>query len=179
MRRRSQLATVLVLVLVTAGCTGTPADGSTATSTSTPTSTPTVTSAGGTTPTPTSTATPRPAGDIDFPDGPKSPPERPATLNASTVREYVRTYEYRYAYNSLWINEYTDVTLDCRVDDVGRRSAAYEAVVTCSGYSNTNVPENSTVTPGPHADWFTQTFRYRVTEDATRRYDAENRDSAS
>ena len=120
-----------------------------------------------------------PAGSVDFPDGPKDRPDRPSTLNASTVREYVRTYEYRYAYNSLWIDEYTDVTLDCRVDDVTRRSWGYEAVVTCTGYSNTRIPESATPptpTPGPHADWFTQTYRYRVSEDTIRRYDAENRD---
>ncbi|MFB6255298.1 MAG: hypothetical protein ABEH58_00985 [Haloplanus sp.] len=153
MRARSPpaLPTVLALVVVTAGCAGVPAGD------------------------PTPTATP-PTTDIDFPEGPKDRPDRPATLNASTVREYVRTYEYRYAYNSLWINEYTDVTLDCRIDDITRRADGYEAVVTCTGYSNTDVPANSTHTPGPHADWFTQTYRYRVSERATRRRDVENRD---
>jgi hypothetical protein len=92
------------------------------------------------------------------------------------VREYVRAHEYRYAYNSLWINEYTEVTLDCRVDDVTRRSWGYEAVVTCTGYSNTDVPEDATATPGPHADWFTQSFRYRVSEGATERVRVETRD---
>lgn len=149
---------VLVLVLVTAGCAGAPADGSTATDTPTDAS--------------------PPSGDVDFPDGPKERPDRPSTLNASAVREYVRTYEYRYAYNSLWINEFTEVTLDCRVDDVRRRDGGYEAVVTCTGYSNTRVPENATLTPGPHVDWFTQSFRYYVSEDATLRLDTENRDSA-
>jgi len=165
MRLRLALPALLSLALVTAGCAGTPADGSTATPT----------------PTDESTATPTttPSGDIDFPDGPKDPPARPSTLNESSVREYVWTYEYRYAYNSLWINEYTDVTLDCRVDDVSERSWGYEAVVTCTGYSNTDIPENATTptpTPGPHADWFTQTYRYRVSEAATERREAENRD---
>ena len=104
--------------------------------------------------TPTATTTSSPSGDVDFPDGPK---ERPA-------------------YNSLWMNEYTDVTLDCRVDDVTRRDWGYEAVVTCTGYSNTRPPENSTNTVGPHADWFTQSFRYRVSEEATERVRVENRD---
>ncbi|MFB6304571.1 MAG: hypothetical protein ABEH47_05350 [Haloferacaceae archaeon] len=124
-------------------------------------------------------ATPPPAGSVDLPDGPKDPPERPSRLTASTVREYVRTYEYRYAYNSLWVNEHTEVTLDCRVDDVTERSWGYEAVVTCTGYSNTRVPENSTATPGPHADWFTQSYRYLVSENATHRRDAAERDPAS
>jgi hypothetical protein len=165
MRRQLGLALLLALALVTAGCAG----GSTGAGTGTATATD------------TATATP-PAGSgtIDFPDGPKEPPARPSTLNESSVREYVRTYEYRYAYNSLWINEYTDVTLDCRVDDVTRREEGYEAVVTCTGYSNTRVPENATATPGPHADWFTQTYRYRVTEETTRRWRAaENRDPVS
>jgi hypothetical protein len=151
---------MLILALVTAGCAGSPPDGTPATGT--PTQTPTV--------------TPDRSGTIDFPDGPKERPDRPSTLNASSVREYVRTHEYRYAYNSLWVNEYTDVTLDCRVDDVHRRDGGYEAVVTCTGHSNTRVPENATVTPGPHADWFTQSFRYYVSEDTVLRLDAENRD---
>ncbi|MFB6103417.1 MAG: hypothetical protein ABEJ73_12755 [Haloplanus sp.] len=158
MRLRTALV-ALTLVLTTAGCAGAP------TATSRPVASP--------------TATPLPAGDIHFPEGPKAPPERPSTLNASAVREYVGAYEYRYVYNSLWINEYTDVTLDCRVDTVTHQPWGYEAVVTCTGYSNTRPPENSTVTPGPHADWFTQTYRYRVSEDTTRRRDAENRDPVS
>lgn len=147
------LVALLAVSLATAGCVGT--------QTGTP------------------TATPLPPGSVDLPDGPKEPPERPATLNESSVRGYVSTYEYRYAYNSLWINEHTDVTLDCRVDSVTDRSWGYEAVVTCTGYSNTDVPENSTASPGPHADWFTQSYRYRVSRDATRRHQVENRDPVS
>lgn len=147
------LIVLLALALATAGCVGT--------QTGMP------------------TATPLPPGSVDFPDGPKEPPERPATLNASSVREYVGAYEYRVAYNSLWINEHTDVTLDCRVDSATERPWGYEAVVTCTGYSNTDVPENSTASPGPHADWFTQSFRYRVSEDATHRDQVDPRDPVS
>ncbi|WP_248897049.1 hypothetical protein [Haloplanus halobius] len=172
MRSQVGLAALLAIALVTAGCAGVQPDGGTATDTATGTATPTDTA------TPTATATATPA-NVDFPDGPREPPARPATLSASSVREYVETYEYRYAYNSLWINEYSEVTLDCRVDNVTQRSSGYEAVVTCTGYSNTNVPENSTLTPGPHADWFTQSYRYRVTETATRRQRVENRDPVS
>ena len=172
MRFRLALSAVLVLALVTAGCAGTPVDGSTETPTATATETPTAT----VTETPTATATPLPSGDIHFPDGPRERPDRPSTLDASTVREYVRTYEYRYVSNSLWINEYTDVNLDCRVEDVTKREWGYGAVATCTGHSNTRVPENSTLTPGPHADWFTQSFRYRVSENATRRQPVESRD---
>ncbi|WP_049936351.1 hypothetical protein [Haloplanus natans] len=70
------------------------------------------------------------------------------------------------------------MTLDCRVDDVTRREWGYEAVVTCTGHSNTEVPENTTATSAPHADWFTQSFRYRVGQNATKRDAAETRDAA-
>jgi len=144
---------LLALALATAGCVGT--------ETGTP------------------TATPLPQGSVDLPDGPKEPPERPAVPNESSVREYVRAFEYRAAYNSLWINEYTDVTLACRVDSVSERPWGYEAVVTCTGHSDTNVPENATVTPGPRADWFTQSYRYRVDETATHRDQVDPRDPVS
>jgi hypothetical protein len=152
-RPRVPVVALLVLALTTAGCVGTPAG--------------------------TPTATPLPAGSVELPDGPKEAPERPATLNRSTVREYVGAYEYRFAYNSLRINEYTDVTLDCRVDSVTERPWGYEAVVTCTGHSYTNVPANATATPGPHADWFTQSFRYRVSERATHRQQVEPREPVS
>lgn len=174
---RARIAAVVftALVLATTGCTGTQTGSSTPTpQTETPTPTPQ---------TETPTATPLPSGSVDFPDGPKELPVRPEVLNASSVREYVRTVEYRVAYNSLWINEYTDVTLACRVDTVSEQPWGYEAVVTCTGYSNTNVPENvtenGTATPGPHADWFTQSFRYRVSENATHRHRVDSRDPVS
>lgn len=68
------------------------------------------------------------------------------------------------------------MTLDCRVDDVDERSWGYEVVVTCTGHSNTRPPENATATPGPHFDYFTQSYRYRVSEKATQRSEAENRE---
>ena len=172
---RTAAVLLIVLALSTAGCIGPQTGSSTATpQTETPTATPQ---------TATPTATPLPSGSVDFPDGPKELPARPEVLNASSVGEYVRTVEYRVAYNSLWINEYTDVTLACRVDTVSEQPWGYEAVVTCTGYSNTNVPENvtenGTATPGPHADWFTQSFRYRVSETATHRQRVDARDPVS
>jgi hypothetical protein len=113
------------------------------------------------------------------PDGPVEVPARPPVLNDSSVRAYVLDVEYAVAYNSLWINEYTTVTLDCRVDDVSERRWGYQAVVTCTGYSNTDVPATATATPGPHADWFTQSFRYRVGEDATHREGIDPREPVS
>lgn len=144
---------VLALALTTAGCVGSDAG--------------------------SPTATPLPAGSVGYPDGPKDAPERPVTLNESSVHEYVQTAEYRYAYNSLWVNEYTDVTLECRVDAVNETAWGYESIVTCTGYSNTNVPENATATSAPHADWFTQSFRYRVSENATHRNQVEASDPVS
>jgi hypothetical protein len=163
-RPRTAAVLLLALTLTVAGCAGT----GIGTGTGTPTAT-----------TEMPTATPLPRGSVDFPDGPKAPPERPTVLNGSAVREYVRALEYRVAYNSLWINEYTDVTLSCRVDGVSEQPWGYEAVVTCTGYSDTNVPENATATPGPHADWFTQSFRYRVGADATHRHRVDSRDPVS
>lgn len=166
MRPRTALPALLSIALLSAGCLGGLVGSPTPTAT--PTATPT-----------TPTATPLPAGSVEFPDGPKEPPDRPATLNASTVREYVYAYEYRYVYNSLWINEYTDVSLDCRIDTVTDQPWGYAVVVTCTGYSNTEPPENATATPGPHADWFTQTYRYLVSDEHTHRRDAERRDPVS
>lgn len=148
---------LLAVALATAGCVGTQ-PGSTA-GTEFPTETAT----------PTDTVTPPPSGTVELPSGPKGPPERPPVLTRSTVREYVRTYEYRYAYNALWMSEHTDVELDCQVDEVSKTSWGFAVVVTCTGHSNTNPPDTATATPGVHADWFTQTFRYLVSEDATRR----------
>jgi len=170
---RTRPVAVLIVALLLSGCFGVPNGGSTAEPTETTVE-----------PTTDVTAEPTPAGPpsgrVDFPDGPKERPERPATLNDSSVRTYVERYEYRYAHNSLWMNEYTDVTLDCRIDDVTERPWGYAAVVTCTGYSNTDVPENATTTAtaGPHADWFTQTYRYLVSGDATERRRIENREPA-
>ncbi|WP_157526131.1 hypothetical protein [Halorientalis sp. IM1011] len=122
------------------------------------------------------TTTPLQRGDIDFPDGPKERPERPSPVSENTVREYVKRHEYRYVYNSLWIDEHTDVIVDCRVDSVEQRQWGYEAVVTCTGYAESQ--ENPTATIA-HADWFTQSYRYRVSENTTQRLEAKNRDPVS
>lgn len=127
----------------------------------------------------TPTPTPLPSGSVDFPDGPKEQPDRPVILNQSSVREYVNSYEYRLAYNRLWINQYTEVTLDCQVESVTEQPWGFEAVVTCTGHSNTDVPEDATVTRGPHYDWFTQSFLYRVSEGATHRTQVENRETSN
>lgn len=148
MRHRTALAAAVILLVVTAGCA--------------------VDAPGPSTPSPAASGTPTaPSGSVDFPPGPKDPPARPAVSNASAVREYVRAYEYRYAYNSLWANENSTVRLVCRVDDVTRRPWGHEAVVTCTGSSETD---------GLNADWFTQSYRYRVSETATNRTRVETRE---
>ena len=163
MRLRVPALLVLALALGLAGCTG-PQDAAT-----TPSPTPTATPA----------PTPLPPGDVDYPDGPMERPERPDQLTASAVGEYVESFEYGYAYNSLWLSEHSSVTLACRLDNVTERPWGYAAVVTCTGYSNTTPPANATETAGPHADWFTQSFRYRVSENATHREQVKNRDPVS
>jgi hypothetical protein len=164
MRHRSAVAALFALVVVTAGCVGT--DPGTQTGGPDPTETSTTASD----PAATSTTPPPPSGGVDFPEGPTEPPDRPAAFNAPSVREYVESYEYRIAYNSLWVNENTSVTLDCRVDDVTERTWGYEAVVTCTGSSETN---------GLNADWFTQTYRYRVSESTLDRTGIEPREPVS
>lgn len=149
--RGPQTTALIAFVLVTAGCVG----------------------AGGQA---QPTATPLPPGTVDMPDGPKERPERPATLDTTSVSDYLATLEYRIASNSLWVSEYTEVTLDCRVDDVTERPWGYRADVTCTGYSDTTVPADATATAGPHADWFTQSYRYRVSQNATHRERVDSRD---
>lgn len=173
MRHRCAVAAVLALLIATAGCGGAPS--ATPTTATEPTRTPTTASEPTRTPTtttePTETPTPSPpSGSIDFPEGPKERPERPPTLNESSVRGYVGNYEYRIAYNSLWLNESSTVTLACRVDSVTERPWGYAAVVTCTGSSETD---------GLNGDWFTQSYRYRVSETALDRTQIEPRDPVS
>ncbi|MDS0257960.1 hypothetical protein NDI56_00900 [Haloarcula sp. S1CR25-12] len=160
MPSRIAIATVLGLVVLTAGCIGTP-ETATSQPSATPSSAPTATPPGG--------------GSIDFPDGPKAVPDRPATLSESTVSDFVYDYEYNYVYNKLWQGEHTEMDLECRVDSVTELSRGYEAVVTCDGGSTTELPAGATGTEGPIMDYFTQSFRYRVTDTATARERVETR----
>lgn len=116
---------------------------------------------------PTPTAAPLPDETVSLPDGPKTAPDRPSELDADSVAEYVRTYEYRYVYNSLWYSDDSNVNLECEVDGVEEIPAGWRAVVTCTGYSNTRGEATGTATATElHADWFTQTFVYYVDEDS-------------
>jgi hypothetical protein len=111
---------------------------------------------------------------VDFPDGPKAQPPIPDRLSRESVREFVHTHEYRFAYNQLWYGSGTDVTLSCEVGTVEDVGVGYRAVVTCRGSSTVRgTVENSTKTRTPiHADWFDQTYVYLVDEETViRRYE--------
>jgi hypothetical protein len=151
---------VLGFVVLTAGCFGAPSPGSSG-------------------PSEAATTAPPPTGTVEFRDGPKEQPSRPATLNESSVSEFVYKYQYRTVYNGLWQGEYTETTLDCRIDDVTERSWGYAVVVTCTGYSTTDPPADSTATEGPISDYFTQSYRCSVSADALARESVENHDPVS
>lgn len=158
MPARTAATLVLCLLVPAAGCLGAPSPESQ---------------------TPSATTVPAPTGTVEFFEGPKDPPDRPATLNESSVREFVYEYEYRNVYNGLWQGEHTVMTLACRVDNVTERSWGYDVVVTCTGSSTTEPPAGSTATEGPIADYFTQSYRYSVGDDALARESVENRDPVS
>ncbi|MFB6160973.1 MAG: hypothetical protein ABEJ61_07325 [Haloferacaceae archaeon] len=161
--RRALLTAGVALLAGCAGVGSAPGTTDTSTDSGTPRATPSGTS-------PRSSPDATPAGEIDFPEGPKSPPDRPAELTRETVREYVRTYERRYAYNALYDDEGTEVSLTCEVLSVEAADPGYRAVVRCSGYSETRGSSgtNGTATV-VHADWGSRRFRYRVTEGTTTR----------
>lgn len=145
-------AVVVSLVLV-AGCLGGPATG--------PATSPESTES------PTATSSPLPQQQVDLPTGPMEAPDPPAAFNESSVREYVRTYEYRYVYNALWYGENTEVGLTCDVGSVEDIGVGWRVEVTCSGYSNTQgeASGNETATV-LHADWGSRTFVYYVDDDS-------------
>lgn len=144
-------ALLLAAALVFAGCLGGPASTDATPTDATPDTAP------------DRSVTPYPNRTVSFPDGPEERPERPATLDRSTASEFVRTFEYRRAYNRLWYGEHSEVHLDCEGREVTERADGYRVVVRCSGYSNTggDAAGNGTATV-VHADWETQTFAYYV-----------------
>lgn len=103
-----------------------------------------------------------PEGSVEFPEGPKSRPERPADLTAETVREYVRTFESRYVYNRLYHDETSGVHEECGVDSVEEYGEGFRVVVWCSAYA-TYQSDGETV----HADYFSQYATYFVGPDST------------
>lgn len=146
-------ALLAVGLLLIAGCIGGPAAGP-----------PTQTAS------PTTDLAPYPNTTASVADGPKERPERPATLNESTVADYIHTFEYRYAYNSLWFSERSEVNLDCGVESTEQVAAGYNVTVSCTGYSNTQGESGGNETATVlHADWGTQDVRYYVDANSTLR----------
>jgi hypothetical protein len=162
LERRTFFTAVLVVALATAGCVSGPGQQATdGTADETPAGT------DSTTVPPTDTDVPRQSGEVEWPDGPKERPDRPDEWSESAAREFVKTHEYRYAYNSLWYGDASDVNLECEVHSSSPAGDGYEVVVSCTGYSNTQTVVDDGGTPVEmHADWFTQTFRYYVDDDS-------------
>jgi len=167
-RSRALIAAVAVALLATSSCLATPGapptgDGSPATASADDT-------------TEMAASTPLPGTSVDWPDGPKEAPERPSTLNESSVGAFARTYEYRYVYNSLWYDATSEVSAECELDAVERRGDAWRAVVTCTAYSNTggeSTTDGTATSTVVHADWFTQTYVYWIDEESVHRDRAE------
>ncbi|WP_435318390.1 hypothetical protein [Haloarchaeobius sp. TZWSO28] len=142
----------------------------------------TVATTTGTETTPSSaTRTSYPDTEVEFPEGPKSRPERPDEWTRETAREFVHEHEHDLAYNRLWYSEYSEVELSCEVHSVEQVGEGYEVLVSCTGYSNTGGETNGTQTATEvHADWFTQWFVYYVDDDTIirRRATEDERDGA-
>ncbi|SFR86933.1 hypothetical protein SAMN05216559_0284 [Halomicrobium zhouii] len=156
------LIALIALALLTAGCVQSLAGSPTATPTDTPPE-----SVQSPTDTPTDVQTPPPNRTVELPEGPKERPERPETLTEDSVGEFVKTHEYRYAYNGLWYSEHSEVTLDCTLHGVTERDGWFEATVSCSGSSNTGGPaEGTEAVTELIADWSTLTYVYYVDENS-------------
>jgi len=163
LERRMFFTAVIAAVLGLAGCVGPP--GGPASSTS-DTDAPTTSD--------TETVDPRSDTEVEWPDGPKERPERPDEWTEATASEFVKTHEYRYAYNSLWYDDTSDVSLECETQGSEPAGDGYEVQVSCTGYSNSEVTVEEGGTPvEQHADWFTQTFTYYVDDDSIVRNRAE------
>ncbi|NEU56435.1 hypothetical protein [Halorussus sp. MSC15.2] len=107
-----------------------------------------------------------PEGSVEFPDGPKSRPERPAVPTAESVDAYVETFERRYVYNQLSRDESTAVSVECGVDSVAAYGDGFRVVAWCSASASTG--EGATTL---HADYFTQYATYFVGPNSTVRRD--------
>jgi len=80
----------------------------------------------------------------ETPDGPKSYPNRPDSLNPETISSYVREFEYARVYNSLHESNAETVSVGCTgVYDTAAHDGHY-ALAACGGYAN--------YADGAHAD---------------------------
>ncbi|ESS05952.1 MAG: hypothetical protein A07HB70_01495 [uncultured archaeon A07HB70] len=115
---------------------------------------------------PESSPTPSP---VAFPDGPKAEPARPDPLTRESVREYVRTHEHRYAYNTLYQGPAWDVSVGAEVLAVTEAADGFRVrVESYGGASRGGGTASPTGTPVA-ADWGRREFVYVVTPEATRR----------
>jgi len=164
LERRLFFTAALAAVLAVAGCVGGPA-GTASPRTDSETDSP---------PSSTTTTDSDVAHDdteVEWPDGPKERPDRPDEWTEATAGEFVKTHEYRYAYNSLWYGDSSDVSLECEIHGTTPAGDGYEVRVSCTGYSNTRTVVDEGGTPAEmHADWFTQTFTYYVDDDSIVRH---------
>jgi hypothetical protein len=119
---------------------------------------------------PVTVETPHPEESNEFPDGPKSRPERPVELTAETVREFVRTFEYRWVYNTLYGDETTSVHAECGVESVTEYDLGFRVVAWCSAWADSE--QNGTTI---HADYFTQYATYLVSDDGVTRYEGRSK----
>mgnify|MGYP006273857919 FL=1 len=171
-RRRTLRLGALALAGPLAGCSGALDDesgGSSADATTTGVETETTTDeTGATTETPepaTTDATTHalgvdtslPEGSVEFPEGPKSRPERPAVLTTASVREFVATFERRWVYNELYRGESSSVHQECGVESVREYGEGFRVVAWCSAWVNSGSGETTV-----HADYVTQYATYFV-----------------
>jgi hypothetical protein len=119
---------------------------------------------------PVTVEAPHPEESNEFPDGPKSRPERPVELTAETVREFVRTFEYRWVYNTLYGDETTSVHAECGVESVTEYDLGFRVVAWCSAWADSE--RNGTTI---HADYFTQYATYLVSDDGVTRYEGRSK----
>lgn len=111
-----------------------------------------------------------PEGSTEFPDGPKSRPERPADLTTTSAHEYAKTFERRWVYNRLYHGKSTEIRQECGVDSIAEYGEGFRVVVWCSAWANSD--RNGTTI---HADYFTQYATYFVRQDSTVRRDGKSR----
>lgn len=154
-----------------AGCsTGLLGKGSDATGTTTDGAPGNGTSGGEPTTHPTGVDTSLPEGSVEFPEGPKSRPERPAELTAASVREYVAAFERRWAYNELHRGRSTSVRLECAVESVSERGEGFRVVVRCAARATDSGGETTV-----HADYFARYATYFVGPDSVVRREGKSK----
>lgn len=161
---RTAVTVLAVALALTAGCVGGPGGPPVASPETADTPETTVPGSPGADETPDYDQ-PWPNRTVEWPEGPKERPDWPADPDADSVAAFVREHEYNYVYNSLWYSENSEVEASCEEPTVDERGSGWVVSVTCTGYSDSAGTPAGDTTLAPHADWFTQTYRYRVDED--------------